>query len=76
MYKLPAIREVNPGDHRPANCHPREGGCHKKQKSLEPRRTRRPLRKRKALLCALRGSLLSEPFATPPFAGMTKSVKK
>ena len=37
-------------------------GCRKKHKSLEPRRTRRPRRKRKALLCALRGSLLFRAF--------------
>ena len=45
--------------------HPHEGGCRKKPKSLEPRRTRRAQRKRKALLCALRvlrGSLLFRAF--------------
>ena len=36
--------------------------CRKKHKSLEPRRTRRAPRKRKALLCALRGSLLFRAF--------------
>ena len=45
--------------------HPRLRGCRKKHKSLEPRRTRRPQRKRQALLCALRalrGSLLFRAF--------------
>ena len=40
-------------------------GCCKRHKSLEPRRTRRAQRKRKALLCALRvlrGSLLFRAF--------------
>ena len=44
-----------------AFCNNRHRGCCKKHKSLEPRRTRRSQRKRKALLCALRvlrGSLL------------------
>ena len=41
-------------------------------KSLEPRRTRRPQRKRKALLCALRGALLFRAFCTALEGGCYK----